>query len=136
MTVAPAPIVLLHPGMLSVVCTITPALFLQVTPVSAVFVVIPVVIITVVPIVDSNLDVSVLRLGGRHDCRWCSNSRGQQKGNDVAVDMGDEVVLQIRDALRAEPRFPLLCAPRVAESVPYSTCLKTIRISQCLRLSL
>jgi len=59
-------------------------LFGQITPVGAVFAVIPVVIITVVPIIDSNLDAGVLRSGGRNDCRWCGDSRSQHCFNSSA----------------------------------------------------
>lgn len=77
MTVTPIPIVLLHSVMLLVVLEISPAPFDQVTPVGSVFAVVPVMVITVVPIIDANLDTGVLRFGGGHDCGWCSSSRSQ-----------------------------------------------------------
>jgi hypothetical protein len=75
--VAPIPVVSLHSVMLSVVFTISPVPFPQVTPVGAVFVIVPIMVITVVPIVDANLDDAVLRFGAGHDCGWCSNGSGQ-----------------------------------------------------------
>ena len=71
----PIPIVPLRSVMLPVVLNISPVPFYQVTPVRAVFVVIPVMVITVVPIVDSHLH---LRSGAGHDCGWRSNGRSQE----------------------------------------------------------
>jgi hypothetical protein len=42
-------------------------LFCQVTPVGAVFVVVPVMVIAVVPIVDSDLDAGLLSFGFGHN---------------------------------------------------------------------
>jgi hypothetical protein len=56
MTVAPIPVVPLHTVVLPVVLTITPVLYYQVMPVDALFVVVPVMVIAVVAIVDSDLD--------------------------------------------------------------------------------
>lgn len=67
MTVAPIPIVLLHSVVLPVVLTITPVLCCQVTPVGVVFVVVPVMVITVVPIVDADLDAGFLSFGFGHN---------------------------------------------------------------------
>jgi hypothetical protein len=61
MTVAPIPVVPLHAVVLPVVLTITPALCCQVTPVGALFVVVPVMVIAVVLIVDSDLHAGLLR---------------------------------------------------------------------------
>jgi hypothetical protein len=52
---------------LPVVLTITPVLFCQVTPVGAVLAVVPVMVITAVPIVDSDLDAGLLGLGFGHN---------------------------------------------------------------------
>jgi hypothetical protein len=67
MTVAPIPIVLLHSVVLPVVLTITPVLCCQVTPVGVVFVVVPVMVIAVVPIVDADLDAGLLSFGFGHN---------------------------------------------------------------------
>ena len=61
MTVAPIPVVPLDAVVLPVVLTITPVLCCQVTPVGALFVVIPVMVIAVVLIVDSDLHAGLLR---------------------------------------------------------------------------
>jgi hypothetical protein len=66
-----------NPGMTPSAPAITPVLRFQVTPVGAVFVVGPVMIITVVQILDSELDAGVLRSGVGHDCGWCSDGRRQ-----------------------------------------------------------
>jgi hypothetical protein len=61
MTVAPIPVVPLHAVVLPVVLTITPVLCCQVTPVGVLFVVVPVMVIAVVLIVDSDLHAGILR---------------------------------------------------------------------------
>jgi hypothetical protein len=78
MTVPPIPVVPLRSVMLPVILHISPVPFYQVTPVGAVFVVIPVMVITVVPIVDAHLHAGVLRSGAGHDCGWRSNGRSQE----------------------------------------------------------
>jgi len=67
MSVAPIPVVPLRSIVLPVVFTITPVLFCQITPVSTVFAVVPVMVIAVVPIVDSNLDAVFLSFGFGHN---------------------------------------------------------------------
>jgi len=67
MAVAPIPVVPLLSVVLPVVLTITPVLFRQVTPVGAVFGVVPVMVITVVPIADSDLDTGLLSFGFVHN---------------------------------------------------------------------
>ena len=75
----PIPVVPLRPVVLPVVFNISPVPFYQVTPVGAIFVVVPIMIITVVPIVDANLHAAVLRSGAGHDCGWRSNGCGQEQ---------------------------------------------------------
>ncbi len=74
MTVPPIPVVPLRPVVLPVVVNISPVY--QITPIRAVFVVIPIMVITVVPIVDSYLHAGVLGSGAGHDYsfseRWKS----------------------------------------------------------------
>jgi hypothetical protein len=77
MAVAPIPIVFLHFVVLSVVRTIASVLCYQVAPVSVVFAVVPVVVIAVVPIVDSDLNASLLSFGFGHNHGWCNNGSGQ-----------------------------------------------------------
>jgi uncharacterized YccA/Bax inhibitor family protein len=78
MVVAPIPILSLRSVVLPVVLTIPPVLCRQVTPVGAVFAVVPVVVITVVPIIDPDLDPAFLRSGAGHDCGWRSNRSSQE----------------------------------------------------------
>jgi hypothetical protein len=47
-------------------------------PVGAVFAVVPVMVIAVVPIVDSDLDAALLSLGFGHNQGWCNNGSGQE----------------------------------------------------------
>jgi hypothetical protein len=78
MTVAPIPIVSLHSVVLPVVRAITPVLFYEVTSVGAVFAVVPVMIIAVVPIVDSHLDAGLLSSGFSHNQGWCNDGSSQE----------------------------------------------------------
>jgi uncharacterized YccA/Bax inhibitor family protein len=78
MTVTPVPIVLLLPVVLSVVITIFSSLLREVTSVGVVFAIVPVVIVTVVPIVDSDLH-AFLRRGARQSYGWHSKSRSQDQ---------------------------------------------------------
>jgi hypothetical protein len=94
MTVAPIPVVPLHSIVLPVVLAITPVLCYQVTSVGAVFVVVPVMVITVVPIVDSDLDATVLRSWVSDDGGWCSNGISQAQQTDVTTYIAYDVVSQ------------------------------------------
>jgi hypothetical protein len=78
MTVAPIPVVPLYTVVLPAVLTITPVLCCQITPIGAVFVVVPVVVVVVVPIIDSDLDIGFLSFGVGHNQGWCSNSSSQE----------------------------------------------------------
>jgi uncharacterized YccA/Bax inhibitor family protein len=78
MAVAPIPVVSLRSVVLPVVLTIPPVLCRQVTPVGAVFAVVPLVVITMVPIIDSDLDAAFLRSGVGHNSGWRSNSGSQE----------------------------------------------------------
>jgi len=60
---APIPVLPLHFVVLAVVRTITPVLHHQVMPVRTVFMADPVMIVTVVPILDSDQDTGTLRSG-------------------------------------------------------------------------
>ena len=74
---APIPVMPLHPIVLPPVLTIAPVLCREVTPISAVFTVIPIVVITMSPIVDADLDVAVLRFGAGQDGGWRSQGSNQ-----------------------------------------------------------
>jgi hypothetical protein len=75
----PIPVVPLRSIVLPMVFTIRSVLFRQVAPVGTVFVVIPVVVITMVAIVDAYLNSGFLRFGPGHDGNWGSNDRSQKK---------------------------------------------------------
>jgi hypothetical protein len=77
MTVAPIPVVPLHVMVLPVVFTVIPVLYDQVMSVSAVLAIVPVVIMMVALVVDSDLDAGLLSAGFSHDKGWCNNSSGQ-----------------------------------------------------------
>jgi hypothetical protein len=77
MAVAPIPVVSLNGVVLVVVLTIVPVLFRQITPVGAVFVVVPVMVVAVVSIVDSDLHTGLLSFGLGHDQGWSSNSSSE-----------------------------------------------------------
>ena len=79
MAVAPIPVVPLHSVVLPVVLKISPVLFCQVTPVGMFFVVVPVVVIAVVPIVNSDLDTSLLSFRFSHKHSRCNNGGSQEK---------------------------------------------------------
>jgi hypothetical protein len=66
MAVAPVPVASLHSDILVAVFTIGSVLFHEVTPVGVVFAVIPVVVVAVVPVINSDLHTH-LRLGSRHE---------------------------------------------------------------------
>jgi hypothetical protein len=68
----------MHPEVLPLVHNIRPVLFYQITPIGPVFAVVPVMIIAVVPIVDSDLYVGLLSSGFNYDQGWCHNGGGQE----------------------------------------------------------
>jgi hypothetical protein len=78
MTVAPVPIMPLHSAVLPVVLTIALVLIVEVTLVGAVFAVVPVMVVTVVPIADTDVHVRFLRLGTGHDYSWRGMSSSQE----------------------------------------------------------
>jgi hypothetical protein len=78
MTVTPIPVGPLHSVVLPVVRTITPVLFCEVTPVGVLFVVVPVMVIAVVSIVDSNLDAGLLSVRFSDKQNRCNNGTSQE----------------------------------------------------------
>jgi hypothetical protein len=78
MSVAPIPVVPLHVMVLPVVFPIIPVFYDQVMPVGVVLAIVPVVIIMVAVVIDSNLDVGLLGSGFGHDQGWCNNCGGQE----------------------------------------------------------
>jgi hypothetical protein len=78
MSVAIIPVAFLLSVVLLIVLTIVLVPFLQIASIGVVFVIVPVMIITMVPIVDSDLDPGLLRSGAGHECRWCNNGSSQK----------------------------------------------------------
>jgi len=67
---APMPIVALHATVLPLVLAIAAVLFDEVTPVGAVFAVIPIMVVAIIPVINSDLDTAVLGLGVCQDDSW------------------------------------------------------------------
>ena len=90
---APVPIVPLNTIVLSLVLTISPVPCCEVTPVGAIFTVIPIVIIPMVPIIDADLDVAVLRLRASHDGGWRSQGGNQRQRTDKTIQKTHDIFL-------------------------------------------
>jgi hypothetical protein len=75
--VAIIPIVPLYAVMLPRIDDITPVVYHQVMPVGVVFVSVPVVVVMMVPVVDSDLDV--LSFGLDYNDGLCSNHSSQEQ---------------------------------------------------------
>jgi hypothetical protein len=75
--VAIIPIVSLHAVVLSAVYDISSVVYDQVMSVGAVFVSVPVVVVMMVPVIDSDLDL--LSFGFDHKEGWCSNGSSQEQ---------------------------------------------------------
>ena len=73
---APIPVVPLHVMVLPVVFTIIPVFYDQVMPVGVVLAIVPVVIIMVAVVIDSDLEAAPLSFGFTHDQGWCNNGGG------------------------------------------------------------
>lgn len=69
--VAPLPVMAVHSVILALVFPIATVLGREITPVGAVFAVVPVVVLAAVPIVDADLHAGLLRLWSGHGCRRC-----------------------------------------------------------------
>ena len=97
MTVAPTPVFPLCSGVLPVVRTTGPALNHVITPVGAIFAIVPVVVITMVPIIDTDLHGPFLRLRADHGYRGCGKGSAQKQQAEVSIDMKQDVFLPFRD---------------------------------------
>jgi len=92
--VAPTPVFPLCSGVLPVVPTIGPALNHVITPVGAIFAVVPVVVVAVVPIVDpDDLHAGFLRLRAGHGYRWGGKSSAQKQQAEVSIEIRQDVFL-------------------------------------------
>jgi len=97
MTVTPTPVLPLSSGVLPVVRTIGSVLNHVITPVGAIFAVVPVVVVTVVPIVDTDLHAGFLRLWTSHGCRWRGKGSTQKQQAEVSIDITQDMFLPFRD---------------------------------------
>jgi len=75
--VAIIPIVPLHAVVLPGIDDITPVVYHQVMPVGVIFVSVPVVVVMMVSVVDSDLDI--LSFGLDYNEGWCSNGSSQKQ---------------------------------------------------------
>ena len=79
MIVAPTPVLPLRSGVLPVIPTIGSALYHKVTPVGVIFAVVPIVVVTAVPIVDPHLHAGFLGFWAGPSYCWCGKSCAQSK---------------------------------------------------------
>jgi hypothetical protein len=110
MAVAPLPVMVLHFVILMFVDNIGAVPTLEIFPVSAVLVIVPVVVVVMVPIVDADLHVGFLRQWSSHDYGWCSNGGSQDDGADKTIQIAQDVFLQVRE-LQMENPGREECAP-------------------------
>jgi len=103
MAVAPLPVMVLHFVILMFVDNIGAVPTLEIFPVSAVLVIVPVVVVVMVPIVDADLHVGFLRQWSSHDYGWCSNGGSQNDGADKTIQIAQDVFLQVRDLQMENP---------------------------------
>jgi hypothetical protein len=82
-----------------------------VLPPSAVFVVIPVVIVLVLSIVDPDLNAGLLGRGGGHERHWRRKGSGQEERSDVSMYTVHVVILQSQN-VRFRNRGRYNCAPK------------------------
>ena len=94
---APLPVMPPHSVVLPLVGPIGPMPFHKVPPVSAVFAIIPIVVIAMVPIVDSHLDAAVLRIWASNGDGWCSKSGEQRQRTKNAIEVTHDVLLYAGD---------------------------------------
>ena len=110
---APLPVIPLSPGVLSVLPAMGPVLNHEITPVGVVFAVVPVVVVTVIPILDPDLHTGFLRLRASHGYRRCGKSGAQKQQAEVSIDVTQDVFLPFRD-IQIQIRGKLDNAPPTA----------------------
>jgi hypothetical protein len=96
--VAPLPVISLVSFFLAVVLTILPAVFDQITAVGAIFAVVPVVVVTVVPIEDADLYAGFLSFGVGHNRGWRNDRGGQDQCADESMYPSHAETLPFRNA--------------------------------------
>ena len=95
--VTPTPVVALSSGVLPVVRAIRPVLNHVITPVGAIFAIVPVVVVAMVPIIDPQLHPGFLRLRAGQGYRWCGKGSAQKQQAEVSIDMKQDVFLPFRE---------------------------------------
>ena len=95
------PIMPLHGVVLLAVYDVTSVVYNEVVSVGAVLMSVPVVVVMMVPVVDSYLDL--LSFGFDHNESWCSNGSSEEQRTNVAVYTVHKVVLPARDAQIRNP---------------------------------
>ena len=76
---APGPVIALLSAVLLVVLSIGSVLFHEIAPISAIFAVVPIVIVLVIPIVDSDLNAGLLRSRSGDHNHWSGKGRSQDE---------------------------------------------------------
>jgi hypothetical protein len=94
MLVAPLPIVILRFAILLAVLTVLSPLLRQIIPLSAIFLIVPVVIVAVVPIIDSDLHAAFLRSRACQCHGWCCENSSEDKETNISTNIPHEEILQ------------------------------------------
>jgi hypothetical protein len=76
---APGPVIALLSAVLLVVLPIVSVLLREIASIGAILAVIPIVIVFVIPIVDSDLDTGLLRRRSGHNDHWRGKGRSQDE---------------------------------------------------------
>src|ERR1700683_1692250 len=121
MIVAPIPVCTLRGAILMIIRAIGAMVVGQILAICVVFAIVPVVIILVVAIVDTDLNGGVLRQGGGEGHGWCDQCCCQDHGTDVAIDETHYWGLQIPRWTGSESRYQRVWTFGKALYVPYST---------------
>jgi hypothetical protein len=79
MAMAPVPVIALLSAALPVVFAIVSMLIREIASIGAILAVVPIVIVLVIPIIDSDLDAGLLRRRAGHHNHWRGKGRSQDK---------------------------------------------------------
>ena len=115
----------LKPDVLVVVLAIASVVNHEVTPVGVVFAIIPIVVVTMVPVIDPNLHTGLWPRGSHCGDRGNKGSRKEDRTN-IAFEMKHVKFLRIRDRQAPNPLTQSLCTSGLAMYVPCSTYLETM----------
>ena len=101
--VTPSPVISLRSGVLTVVITIGPALNHIIVPVGAIFAIVPIVVVAVVAIIDTELNIGFLRLRAGHGYRRCGKGCAQKQQAEIAIDIPQDRFLPFGDPEKQIP---------------------------------